>query len=376
VSFLFLEPLPNLKKKKTMSRGVKITLIILGGLFVMGLGVYFLFQSWMSQPLYEPGKLATEEIVVPPQESNTDFWQVEEDIRLFHYSHGEGPAVLVVHGGPGIPFRGHPAGFDSLSRQYTFHYYDQRGCGQSSRPIDKFSDQNFYNNMLATDRQLGLGTQILDIERIRQIMQEPQLILVGHSYGAFLAALYAAEFPENVKGLVLITPADLLLMPPADGGLFDLVREKLPEQTQAEYDGYLARYLDFADIFAKTDDELVALNDEFGRFFEMAYQTMGFSLAENSSGESAKSGGWMVQAQYLSMGLKHDYREAMKQVKAPVLVLHGAKDLQSEAVSSLYVENLTHAKLHTLDGSGHFPFRETPEDFAKVVGDFLATLGS
>ena len=80
------------------------------------------------------------------------------------------------------------------------------------------------------DKTLGLGAQIADIERIRQIMGEDQLILVGHSFGGFLAALYAAEFPEHVKALILVAPAEMLVMPPDSGGLYEQVKPLLPDE--------------------------------------------------------------------------------------------------------------------------------------------------
>ena len=39
------------------------------------------------------------------------------------------------------------------------------------------------------------------IERIRRILGRDRLTLVGHSFGAFLAAMYAAEFPDRVEAL-------------------------------------------------------------------------------------------------------------------------------------------------------------------------------
>jgi len=130
-------------------------------------------------------------------------------IELAHFAVGEGRNVLIIHGGPGRPFRQPISGLESLTGEFQFHYYDQRGCGKSTRPIDRFELANMYENMMELDRTLGLGTQIADIERIRQILGDDKLILIGYSWGGFLASLYAAEFPEHVEALILVAPAIL-----------------------------------------------------------------------------------------------------------------------------------------------------------------------
>jgi proline iminopeptidase len=79
-----------------------------------------------------------------------------------------------------------PQGHDP-SRWNVIHY-DQRGCGRSTRPIDRFSSPSFFDH----------------IERIRTILGGDKLVLIGHSFGGFLASPYAAEFPQHVKALVLV----------------------------------------------------------------------------------------------------------------------------------------------------------------------------
>ncbi len=279
----------------------------------------------------------------------------------------EGRNVLVIHGGPGYPYTAPWTGFEPLTQSYRFQYYDQRGCGQSTRPIDEFSSQNYYENLTTLDKTLGLGAQIADVERIRQILGEEKLILVGHSFGGFLASLYAAEFPEHVQALILVAPAETLVMPPPSGGLFEQVRKRLPEDMRADYDAYLKRYLDFQSIFSQSEADLTALNEEFARYYQSAVPTAVVS-------SEGKAGGWMVQALYFSMGQRHDYRAALKAVTAPVLVIHGTNDLQPETASRMYVEAFPNARFEVIENATHFPFEEQPEEFGAIVGEFLSGL--
>lgn len=120
--------------------------------------------------------------------------------------------------------------------------------------------------MTTLEQTLGLGAQIADIERIRRLLGDEKLILIGHSWGGFLASLYAAEFPDHVEALILVSPADVLArsVPQPSGGLFELVKQRLPAEKQANFDDFMAEYLSFGDIFTKSEADLVALNQEFG----------------------------------------------------------------------------------------------------------------
>ncbi len=355
-----------------MKKAVLIAAFVLVVTLIAG-GAAFWFM--MQQPLYEPGMVRAGKnlrapLVPPSQTGDRDFWTVESDIKLYHFSAGTGTNVLIVHGGPGYPFPQPLPGLGPLTNRYAFHYYDQRGSGKSSRPIASFTSSNYYENMQTLDKTLGLGAQIADIERIRQILGQDQLIILGHSFGGFIASLYAAEFPQHVQALVLVAPAEVLVMPPESGGLFEQVKPLLPSEMKAEYEAYLKRYLDYGSIFGKSEKDLAAMNGEFERYYAFAARQKGFSVPAESNPNA--SGGWMVHAMYMSMGLRHDYRNALKQVQAPVLVLHGDKDLQPESASRMYAQAFASAQFQVIQNAGHFSFSDQPEAFARVVGQFLS----
>jgi len=354
-------------KRKTLlivlSVIVLIVLLVAGGFWYMS-----------SQPLYKPGMVSQQKnlsapLAPPTQTEGSDTWLVEPGIELRYFAEGTGRRVLVVHGGPGMPFAQPLTGLSTLTDQNRFYYYDQRGCGESTRPFDRFDSPNFYNNMKTLDQKLGLGAQIADIERIRQILGEDKLILIGHSWGGFLASLYAAEFPEHVEALILVAPANVLVMPQSDaeGDLFASVRSELPANQQTEFDEFMKRYMDFNDLFTKSEQELVDMNLEFGKYYAAV-----MDITDTALPEQGRPGGWMVWAQYLSMGQRHDYRSALSKVESPVLVIHGADDLQSENTSRLYVEAFPNAEFAVIQDATHFPFEQQPEQFGQAVSEFLS----
>ena len=349
----------------------KILFITLGVLlFVIGIVVGgFWYMS--TQPLYKPGMVREmgTSLTPPDQPDEGQRWLVESDIELAHFAVGEGRNILIIHGGPGEPFTQPMSGLERLTSDFRFHYYDQRGCGESTRPIDRFESQNLYENMKALDESLGLGAQIADIERIRQILGDHKLILIGHSWGGFLASLYAAEFPEHVEALILISPANTLVMPQpdAESDLFAAVRAKMPADEQAEFDLFMQEYMDFNALFQKSEADLVAMNKQFGKYY-LQVADMDTQLQTAPQG---KPGGWMVWAGYVSMGQRHDYRAALREVDVPVLVIHGADDLQSEAATRLYVDAFPNTEFAVIANAGHFTFEEQPEQFASILKFFL-----
>ncbi len=233
-------------------------------------------------------------------------------------------------------------------------------------PIKGDWTSSTYENISHLEKTLGIGAQIADIERIRRLLGDERLIIIGHSYGAFLAALYAAEFPDHIGALVLVSPADLLTLPSPNGGVFDVIRSRLSEKDLESFDDWFDKYLDLGAVFQKKEDELLDEDLEFAQFFRIASFPAHVRFPDRKY-----VGTWMIRAQYFSMGRKHDYRAALEAVKAPVLVIHGANDLQQESVSKAYATAFPNAEMQTMEGAGHFPQDDKPDEFGAIVRGFL-----
>lgn len=326
----------------------------------------------MSKPMYKPGMVKAEyTFTLPVQKDLRDnYLRVENDIELYYFSEGEGENILVIHGGPGYPFDEPYEGLKSLNTKYKFYYYHQRGCGKSTRPFDTFESKDYYKNMKNLVSKLGIGAHIADIERVRMILRQDKITIIGHSYGAFIASMYAAEFPENVKSLILVSPANVLKMPPDNDGLFDEVRKLLPEDMKQDYDDYIRRYFDYRNIFKRSEKELASINSEFIKYYSIAASKKGMTISKTSV-SIKDAGGWMPHAIFLSVGRKYDYRNTLKIVKCPVLIIHGEKDLQPEEESKRHTEYFSNSQFHTIKNAGHFSFNEKPDEFASVVAEFL-----
>lgn len=107
---------------------------------------------------------------------------------------GEKTPVLMVHGfGAGLGVW--VMNVKELSKTRPIYTFDLLGFGRSSRP-DAFGkepedvEEKFVTSIEDTRKELGLET----------------FILIGHSFGGYLAYSYAIQYPEKVKSLILVDP--------------------------------------------------------------------------------------------------------------------------------------------------------------------------
>ncbi|MEM7332394.1 MAG: alpha/beta hydrolase [Chloroflexota bacterium] len=109
--------------------------------------------------------------------------------NLYCETIGDGEPILMMHGGLGLDHTYFRPYFDQLSDQFKVIYYDHRGNGRS----DKLEDYS----TLTLDLLVDDAAQLLDELGIEKT------IVVGHSYGGFLAQLFAAKYPARLSKLVL-----------------------------------------------------------------------------------------------------------------------------------------------------------------------------
>src|ERR1044071_5450020 len=76
-------------------------------------------------------------------------------------------------------------------QKYRVYSLDQRGHGESDRPVGGYAMQQFAGDVVA----------FMDAMNIKQAT------IVGHSMGSFVARYVAVEAPERVTRLVLVATA-------------------------------------------------------------------------------------------------------------------------------------------------------------------------
>ena len=118
----------------------------------------------------------------------------QEKIWTVSYNpEGTKTPVLMIHGfGAGLGMWA--LNVNELSKERPLHTFDLLGFGRSSRPTfgddPEIVEETFVNSIEDTRKELGLE----------------KFILVGHSFGGYLAYAYAIKHPNQVKSLILADP--------------------------------------------------------------------------------------------------------------------------------------------------------------------------
>ncbi|MGB3079596.1 MAG: alpha/beta hydrolase [Saprospiraceae bacterium] len=112
--------------------------------------------------------------------------------------------IVCLHGGPGGDYRYMLNCKDLADHGYRVVFYDQRGSGLSQRFPEKLY------------RDLGLGAVDLMYDDLSGVIAHyrthanQKVFLLGHSWGAILAAGYAGKYPLAIQGLVVCEPGGLV----------------------------------------------------------------------------------------------------------------------------------------------------------------------
>ena len=205
---------------------------------------------------------------------------------------------------------------------------------------------------------------------MRRSLGAEKILLIGHSFGGFLAALYAAEYPDRVEKLLLLSPADVLHLPSPDGGLYRRVQALLRGSgLERNYAGWLGRQFNYGALFRKSEAEVAELNEGFYPFWDAAQRKL--QPAWGSEAPAAQGiGGWIQPACFFSMGSAHDYTAALQSISAATLIVQGTADAAGESCGRSYANAIRGSRLVAASGAGHFPHADAAR-FPPLVREFL-----
>jgi proline iminopeptidase len=263
-------------------------------------------------------------------------------VSLFERRVGNGPPVVVLHGGPGADHEYLRPGFDALAHGRELIYYDQRGGGRSPVPRDVPVDWR---------------EQVADLEALREVWGLERLTIVGYSWGGLLALLYATEHPERIERLALVSPA------PADRASrqeFEQVfnRRNLAPELQAE-----RQRLRESDLRVRDPEGFTR------RVFELSVVPYFFDPSKVSGLTPFRVVGRTQQEVWQSLG-DYDLRPKLRALRLPAIVVHGEND-PIPVASARETAALLGAELHVLPECGHVPHVEQPAAFVAALDPFL-----
>lgn len=259
---------------------------------------------------------------------------------------GRGPALLLLHG-VACDHTTWDRVVEPLSQEHTVIAPDLLGHGQSDRPRADYTLGGYANGM----RDL---LSLLEIERTT---------VVGHSFGGGVAMQFAYQYPELTERLVLVAPGGLgqevspvIRLATVPGfqqamGLLTLPGIRHVNSAWLRV-AHAARLPGTRDI-----DEIAAIYDSFRDPRARAIVSHVLRAVVDRHGQIVT----MTDRAYLT--------ESM-----PLVVIWGADDQIIPASQARRVEALAPgARVEIIEDSGHFPHRDHPEEFVRIVEEFLAT---
>lgn len=270
------------------------------------------------------------------------------EVEIACWSIGEGKPIIVLGG----PWFGHhyvqPLA-DQLAHGFRVIAYDPRGSGLSSA--------------LAAD-QITLSGHLDDLEGLRHALGIEHANLVGHSFGALVCLLYAAQHPETAASLVLANPG-----PPFDSEMQEMLHHAFVQGHTPEDKKQMEKMESspgFTSRDAKTLEEYFKVS--YSAFFEDRRQ-----LSRLDFGFTPTTAQYVLEAeeQLVSQLLQGDPAGQLRKIACPTLVVHAEHDLIPEAFSRFLADSIRDAEYALLEGVGHFAYLENPGLFKGTVVPFL-----
>lgn len=264
-------------------------------------------------------------------------------VKLAYDEAGSGTAFVTLHGGPGMGSRrGDWAAFGPLTDAYRLVSYDQRGNGESEGG-EPYSHEQF----------------VADLEALRQELDLGRMVLLGGSYGGFIALEYALRHRENLRALVLRDTAasnrfhETSTRRALESGL-PMDRDRLDRL----FGGRMRNDEDFRESYA---------------MIQPLY-TVGYDPAEGEKRLAAipfryETHNWAFSRNQPT----YDLTARLPEIRVPTLVTVGRHDwITPLEASEEIAASIPDSELVVFEHSGHSPQLEENERYLAVVRDFLA----
>ncbi|WP_307807904.1 alpha/beta fold hydrolase [Nocardioides xinjiangensis] len=259
---------------------------------------------------------------------------------------GSGPVVLLLHG-LGCDHTTWDAVIDSLARTHTVIAPDLLGHGASDKPRGDYSVAGYANGVRDLLTVLGVDSATV----------------VGHSFGGGVAMQFAYQFPGLTERLVLVgsgglgpevSPAIRAITTPG----WEHAMGVLTAPGVRQLAGTTMRLLARSGVRGLRDlGEAADVYDSFrDRHARAAIRHVVRAVVD-----------W--KGQVITMADRAYLTEAM-----PICVVWGADD---RVIPASHADNARElapgARIEVVPNAGHFPHKDHPERFAKIVRDFIRT---
>lgn len=260
---------------------------------------------------------------------------------------GDGPAMIVHHGAPGLGSRAEPVrSFGPFADTFTVVTFDARGSGASS-------DTPPYTH----------AQWVADIEAVRQRFDLGSIVMAGGSYGGFLSLEYTLAHPEHVAALVLRDTA-------ANTDYDYLAVERARSTDRVQIDEWVIERIGTGNFTS---------NEEFERYWRGILPLYDHSYDPAKTEVKAASTSYHYATHNAAFGENmpsYDLVPRLGEITVPTLVTVGRHDWRTPVqASQVIADGIPNAEMVVFEHSGHSPQLEEPELFQATVRDFLRRAG-
>ena len=232
-----------------------------------------------------------------------------------------------------------------LARRRQIILYDQRGRGLTGAPADPSS--------------ASIEDDAADVAALRRALGIRKWDVLGHSWGGGIALLAASMDEAGTRRLVTVDGVG-----PTSAWIPKLrraVSQRLSKEECASFD-------QISDAALETPDAEVQA--AYSRAVYPAWFADGELASSFAPPKVTSNTGAAILARLRREG--YDWRDRLRALSVPTLVIHGEEDALPVAVSTELVALLPRAQRQLVPHSGHMPFWEAPDVFFPVVDSFLA----
>ncbi len=268
------------------------------------------------------------------------------------YGQPDAPAAVVLHGGPGSGTQPSVLEWFDLARQRVV-LFDQRGAGQSQPHGDIINNNS--------------AKLVADIEMIRERLGIERWMVVGGSWGATLALLYAAQHARRIRAMVL--RGSFLASQRELHWFFQSLRAMVPhaweQLTLGWHDEQKLQVLATLgkQLLHGSEQEAEDAATRWGAYEEAIMQAMSGKLMLPTAPSKASTraiGKYRLQAHYLLNACFIQEADVLAAAQAlantPTVFVHGSHDLVCPPENAARLAKLMpHARLHWVPRGGHTP---------------------
>ena len=245
---------------------------------------------------------------------------------------GEGAALLLLHGGPALS-------------DYMDMLYPETEGWRAVRYQQRGLDPSATGGPFTVERHVADAVAVLDTLDIGRA------VVLGHSWGGFLALQLGLARPDRVAGLVIVDPLGAV----GDGGVAEMGQHLAGRLSPAA----AARFGEVAARLAGPDptdaDALESLSLLWPGYFAEPAAAPPFPPNLRTSLEGYRETFASV-AEHLAGG----FGEQLRQLQAPAVFVLGGQSPMPVSQGEQTADLLPRAEVVVVPGAGHLPWHERP----------------